>query len=498
MSRSALPAVLALFTVQPALAAEPAPAGVDPATVEALQKQIEALQKQVDELKKAMPKATPSWKGAPQFEDKSAGWSFKPRGRFHLDTAYIDAPGAYAATRNLGFNTRVRRVRLGAEGTMPGGFGYKVEADFANSNVSFGDVLVSYTPKSKDWTARIGNFETLNGLEQISSSNNITFLERTQFNDAFLNARRLGAAVALTGKDDAYRVEAGLFTAHAIDGSFDNDGWIAAGRAVVAPEAVGGRLHLGVNIQHREFQSNNAGIASVSVNSPSTNQFARYRARPFLQTTDIRFVDTGSFAAKGDTIVGVELAGVFKSFHVAGEAQWTRVRTYRPGDRASGLDSFANDIGVTPTENPGFFGIYGEVGYFLTGETRGYKDNVWGRTKVLNPLDKGGAGAWQIAARFDYLDLDSAALKAAPVNNFSTGVATPSGASRLGRGGTQTGILVGLNWYPMDYMRLMFNYVHVRVEGGPLAALVKPLSVLPLDQRKYSTDAFAARMQVEF
>ncbi len=35
-------------------------------------------------------------------------------------------------TRNLGFNTRARRIRLGAEGTIPGGFGYKCEMDFAN------------------------------------------------------------------------------------------------------------------------------------------------------------------------------------------------------------------------------------------------------------------------------------------------------------------------------------------------------------------------------
>ena len=51
-------------------------------------------------------------------------------------------------TRNLGFNTRVRRIRLGAEGTIPGGFGYKFEMDFANSSVGFGDAIITYTPKN--------------------------------------------------------------------------------------------------------------------------------------------------------------------------------------------------------------------------------------------------------------------------------------------------------------------------------------------------------------
>ena len=34
-------------------------------------------------------------------------------------------------------------------------------------------------------------------------------------------------------------------------------------------------------------------------------------------------------------------------------------------------------------------GGYFEVGYYLTGESRGYKGGKWDRTKVLNPFDKG-------------------------------------------------------------------------------------------------------------
>jgi phosphate-selective porin OprO and OprP len=182
------------------------------------------------------------------------------------------------------------------------------------------------------------------------------------------------------------------------------------------------------------------------------------------------------------------------------EAQWNRVRGYRPGALASGNDAFAGDSAVTPLSNPAFFGAYGEVGYFLTGETRGYgSGNVWARTKVLNPINKGGSGAFQIAGRIDYLDLDTNALKTAPTNDFVTGTSSLAALNtRLGRGGTQTGYLLALNWYPIDYIRLMLNYIHVEVEGGPLAAIVEPLSTAPLDKRKYSTDGVALRAQVEF
>jgi phosphate-selective porin OprO and OprP len=469
------------------------------AEVAALKEQLAAIAAKVDAVEKKPAAVEVKWKGGPETSGED-GWSFKPRGRLHYDTGYVSVPGDYAANRNLGFNSRVRRVRLGAEGTMPGGFGYKVEADFANGNVGFGDTFLSYNPKNAPINVRIGNFETLNGLEQISSSNNISFTERAAFNDAFLNSRRLGAAVAWHDADNVLRAEAGLFTAHSIDSSFDNDGWIGAGRLTYSPKAFGGQLHFGATYQQREFASNNNGVASSSTNAPSTNQLARYRARPNTQLTDVRFVDTGSFAAKGDRIMGVELAAIFPGFYFAGEGQWTKVNAYRAGDTAGGLDSFASgNSAVTPTSDPSFFGMYAEAGYFLTGETRGFKDGIWARTKVLKPLNKKGLGAFQVAARYEYLDLDSNALKNGLTNNFTTGASSLAALdTRLGRGGTQSSYLLALNWYPIDYIRFMLNYGRVDVEGGPLAAIVDPLSVATVDDRKYSVDVVAARMQVEF
>lgn len=503
------------------VAADPVAAQSNDAEVEALRAEVAALKAQLAELSAKVEKvaATPApapapapepekkkeakapeiaFKGAPETKGEG-GWSFKPRGRLHYDTGYVGVPGAYAANRNLGFNSRVRRVRLGAEGTMPGGFGYKVEADFANSSVNFGDVFLSYSPDNAPVTLRIGNFETLNGMEQISSSNNISFLERAVFNDAFLNSRRLGAALAWNSENDDWRAEAGLFAAHSIDSSFDNDGYIGAARLVYAPKALGGQLHFGLGYQHREFASN-GGVAGV--NTPSAGQLVRYRARPSTQLTDIRFVDTGSFAARSDRILGAEIAGIFKGLYFAGEAQWLKADAYRAGDLAAGLDAFASgNVAVTPTADPSYFGVFGEIGYFLTGETRGYKrgEGIWSRTKVLSPLNKGGSGAFQLAARIDHIDLDDAALKNGVTNNFTTGLASLAGLNaRLGRGGSQTSYLIGLNWYPIDYIRFMLNYGRINVTGGPVATLVVPLSTVPVDRQSYGTDLFQARMQIEF
>ena len=485
----------ALLTVAP----EEANMNAAEARAELLEAQLASLQAQLDDLKKQLPKATPTWKGAPQWEDKEEGWSFKVRGRLMLDAAYAGKPDNYAANRNLGFNARIRRARIGVEGSFAGGFGYKAEVDYANAAVGFGDVVLTYAPAGKPFSATFGNHESLDGMEQQTSSRWSSFIERSQKDDAFLNTRRLGLSVGYKSADNLFRFDTGLFAAHSIDASVNNDGWIGAARATYAPQMAGGYLHLGANFQHREFQSNDNATASTSTGAPSTNQVARYRARPFLQTTDVRYVDTGNIAAKGDDIFGVEAYGVFKSLHVGGEAQWTKVRTYRPGDMATGLDSFSGGSLVTPDSNPTLFGGFFEVGYFLTGETRGYKNGLWDRTKVLNPFNKGGWGALQLIGRLDYLDLDDKALIDAKTNTFATGATTLAGAaSRQARGGKQTGYLLGLTWIPTDYVRFLVNYIHTDVKGGPFAAAAQPTSTDPVNKRGFTTDAFALRAQFDF
>lgn len=478
--------------------AQPAAPSADQARIEQLEAQVKELTRLVGELQKSTAKATPTWRGAPQFEDKPAGWTFKPRGRLMIDVGAVENPDEdVVLNRNLGFNHRVRRARLGVEGTIPGGFGYKFEMDFAGAQVGFGDAILTYKPKDQPWDLTLGNFETLNGLEQISSSRYISFMERAAFNDAFINSRRLGVSLGVANRAGDLRLGAGLFAAHSIDNSFDNDGWIAATRGVWSPKVGGHQLHLGASAQWREFQSNNGATVSNSVNAPSTNQQARYQARPFSQTTNVRFVDTGAFAAKSDRIFGIEAAGIFKSFHLAGEAQWIKVHAYRRGDRfTEANDFFPAASFLVPAADPSFWGGYLEAGYYLTGETRGYRNGLWDRTKVLNPFSKGGWGAVQVNGRVEYLDLDSERLKSAFLNNFATGASAAS--VDLTRGGKQLGLLGNLVWIPEDYLRLYLQYARARITGGPFSDEAFLTSSRPYDRRRFGIDVWSARASFDF
>lgn len=485
-----LAGLLAATALTAPVQAQTAPSAAD---IQALKAQIDALQAKVSELEAQMqaskaaeatasaaPPASaptpaptqtavasaPSWKGAPQFEDKAKGFSFKPTGFFQFDTGYVGNPDDAIVTANLGgWRTRARRIVLGAQGNLPGGFGYKAEFNFANGEVGYEDVILTWQKDGSPLLVTVGNAFPLAGLDAVTSSKLGSVIERDQSTDAFGFGRRIGASVGLVDPKDRYTLTAGIYQGP-ISNSFSDNQWQASVRGTWSPR-IGdtGRLHLGASFQHRETQT------QVPQN--------RYRARPFTQITDVRFVDTGVLNVNGDDVLGVELGGIFGPFHFAGEAHKLWVDGYRR--------SIGSDVAGIILENaPDFFSGYAEIGWYVTGETRGYKGGKWDRTKVLNPVDKGGIGAIQLNARLDYLDL---------TDRFSSDlVPTPI----LINGGQQTGYQLSAIWNPVEYLRFLLQYSHIEVEGGPYAATVVPDSTRPLDQRRYDTDSVALRAQIEF
>ncbi|MFL6737579.1 MAG: OprO/OprP family phosphate-selective porin, partial [Sphingomicrobium sp.] len=333
----------------------------------------------------------------------------------------------------------------------------------------------------------VGNFYPYSSLETMTSSRLGSMLERASFTDAFNYNRRLGIGITLSDKTaDSYLVQAGIFSTpiddisvsgSSLTNSFTRTGYQASLRAIYSPMLGTTRLHVGANFQHR---SNN-----------QEGQQAQYRARPLTQITDQRFVDTGNIASKGDDAVGLELAAIHKSLHFAAEAQKVWVRhAYTPAEVAVlNTDPDDNDAtnGTGYNGDPSFVGGYAEVGFYLTGETRGYKGGKWDRTKVLKPFQNGGWGAIQLNGRVDYVDLTD------DVDGSSASLAAPFYVN----GGKQLGYQVSLIWNPMDYVRFMAQYGHINVTGGPRNALGDDLGD-PINKRKFDVDTAAVRAQLEF
>lgn len=379
----------------------------------------------------AKPATEIAWDGAPRLSTKD-GWSFKPRGRLQIDVAGVDGPAGIVQARSLGFASRVRRARLGVDGTVPGGFGYRVEADFGNSDVALTDVYMTYKA-SPSLTLMVGHQKIFLGLEEQGSNLFLSFMERAAFNGAFNNERRLGLSAQYTGK--LVVLQGGVFTDGAVELNSDaNNSWSIDGRIVAMPKIGSAQLHFAASAHYNEFND-----AATSV---------RYRVRPFVRTTDVRFVDTGAISATGERRFGAELAYINGRFHAMAESQW--ITAMRPG-----------------LQDPTFNGGYAEVGYLLTDDTVGYKAGIFDRIKPRKPLGAGGIGAVQVNLRYDWLSLNSGAII----------------------GGRQQVAAASLIWVPVSHVRFILNYGHLWLNDAAVPAGAA---------RDYTANVLGLRAQFDF
>ena len=374
----------------------------------------------------AVVKPAPEAKPAAQLE--KSGWTFKPRGRLMFDAGTLGAPESTGA--DDGFGNEVRRARLGASGDIPGGFGYKFELDFAGNEVEAADAVLTYQDGPLEVT--IGHHNNFQSLEELTSSLHTSFIERAAFTDAFGFERRIG--LSATYSAGIVLAQAGVFTDNFDD--TDTDNYSFDGRLVVMPKMGGTQLHFGGSLHYNELGEEDATV--------------RYRQRPLVHFTSTRFVNTGNLGAESEFGAGLEAAMISGPFHAAAEGFW-------------------QNVDMPAVDNPTFFGGYAEVGYFLTGgDTRGYKNGKFDRTKPANPVGEGGMGSLQLNLRYDYLDLNDAGII----------------------GGVQYGYQASLNWKPTDYTMFSVNYGRMEYTD----------SVLPTadGDTDYGVDAFGVRAQVDF
>jgi phosphate-selective porin OprO/OprP len=377
----------------------------------------------------APSRAEAAWKAAPEWSSGD-GFSFKPRGRLQIDAGVIDAP---VSIRGLGSATEFRRAYLGMEGSLPGNFGYRIEADFANSAVDLTDVYLTYKP-SAALTLTIGNHKPFGGLDEMTSDLFTPMMERASFTSAFGFERRVGLSGTYTAGD--LLVQAGAFSDDPESLNDDgNNNYSLDGRIAFSPAVGGGRLHIGGSAHYRDL-SDEADVA-------------RYRARPFLHTTDVRLVDTGQFSATSERNFGAELAYIHGPFHATAEGHV--LTALRPG-----------------LDNATFWGGYVELGMLVTGGDRtAFKGGAYDRIKPVSPVTEGGIGAIQLNARYDRIDLSDGAII----------------------GGVQQTLGLSAVWIPTDYVRFLVNYGHLWIGDAAVPAELRP---------DYQVDAFGMRAQVDF
>ena len=324
----------------------------------------------------------------------------------------------------------------------------KIAIDFANiAEIKDNWIRFPNTPILEKFT--FGHFKEPFSLEELDSIRDRTFLEPALSTRAFTPGRNIGISYLDAAADDRKTWSFGTFIN---TGSFSDFGdarskiseafgFDVTGRFTMVPwyKDFGRRLfHLGFNYSH----------FFADTNSPEPN--LQYRSRPETRITDIRLVDTGELFAQGADYFGAELATILGPLSFQGEYILTLTD-------------------IPQARDPYFWGFYLYGSYFLTGENRNY--NVTnGKFSQVRPNDafhfrKGGTGAWELASRFSFLDLND----------------------ELVRGGKEWNFTAGINWYPTRKTRFTINYIHARVKDR-LDPLIK----------KGDADILQARFQIVF
>lgn len=428
-----------------------APVSASAQTVEDLQRQIDAMQAQLDAMaarqqedeaaraEQARTEDGPArqveaqqveikWGPAPTFISPDGKFQMKLRGRLQVDAGWAsDARGTDDISA-----TEFRAARLGIEGKAWGNTGYRFEADFAGNDVSVKDAYISWQGPVD---IKVGQFKLAPSLEEATSGRFTTFMERASFTDAFGFGRQIGIGVFKGGS--TWSAQAAVFRG-TISSNARDEGVTLAGRLTYGPKISHVQIHLGGSLRYRDAGDDQPDF--------------RYRQRPHNHLAS-RFLDTAGIA-RSDIYWGVEAAAVSGPWSLQAEYGWLNA-----------------DINDPVAGNPTFSGGYASLSWFITGETRSYKagKGAFDRVKVANPVFNGGPGAWQVALRFDRIDLSDQAVL----------------------GGEQDSYIMGVNWHLNNHTRLMANFSHSKIDKALISGLNGPGG-------ENNIDALGLRAQIDW
>ena len=384
--------------------------------------------------------------GRLQIASADGRFSAALRATVQYDLGYY-MQGARARTLSLGPDLssggNFRRAQIGLQGKLFGDWSYYVNIDYGSGGST--------------------GTETPGHIQQ-------AYIE---YDGLAPFAFRIGAHPPSTGLDDSYAATDQLLLERSAPGDANRN--IAGGDGRDSIEAVymGDRLYgslayTGDKVQATGSFDEQQAVVARAAYSPIVNSDWRWVVS--AAGTDVfKVVDGGatSSAARAFTLSNPpELIVDDNSTKFASVADanvtdvWTwnleSAVTYDNFLAQAGYFKYGIDLRGQPTlRGQGFNGWYAEGSWVLTGESRGWStaNGAFSNPRPrVNFTSEGGAGAWEVAARYSTLDLND--------NEGVLGAALPAGGVR---GGEQRISTIGLNWYPNQVLKFMLQAQSVQV-----------------------------------
>jgi len=358
-------------------------------------------------------------------------------GRVHMDYRSYAGDTTGAFTTDTQTNAlEVRRARLGVRGQLFKDWKYEIVGNYGAADSATApsgmsststEIDVGYIDYAKNPAAsvRLGKFKMPFSLEQLTSSNNIDFMERSVTNQTegeFVPAKETGAMIfgsPVSGMSYGFALSRGRTSTSTKTATFDKPDYIGRVTANI-PKVFLGRddfvLHTGIGLSKGEI----AGLTTSALGRNEIRTSAAFYTANAALTGPVN-----------RTRIGYEGAVAYKAFKVQGE-----MFNYQyDGVNAS------NEIDSN----------YIQAVYNLTGENHNYSNSAgtFGWIKPNVAFDKGGMGAIQVGIR-------ASSLKAPDVTpKLTTSFATNDYSS----------ITYGVTWFLNDNARLMLNYTEIDYGG---------------------------------
>lgn len=363
--------------------------------------------------------------------------TFQIGGQLQVDYLWVGQDVANRATvGDVNDAVDFRRARFVGRGEAFDVLEYMIGFDFALAGrPSFLDVWVGARDLPYLGHLRVGHYFEPFSLERLTQNQRNTFMERS-LADAFAPARNTGIeAYDSLGEDDRATYAIGWFASASGNRGeqfTDNGGQAVTGRLTWLPfwdDATDGRsfIHVGGAYSFRTPLADTFAFGS----------FPEARSGAPAANNIPLFVNTGPIAADHDQLLGVEFAWVAGPLFI--QSEYIGV----PVAQIGGPDLY-------------FDAAYVNVSYFLTGENRTYNkafgiiDRVFPyedffRVRTCDGPIVGGKGAWEIAFRASYIDLDDTNIQGGRLHDYT----------------------IGLNWYLNAYTRVKWEVIQANLDRAP-------------------------------
>jgi len=401
-----------------------------------------------------------AWNKGLEFKTKDGAFRGHIGGRYQLDNSWFSVDPAVQKNINVPYGDGVdlRRARLRFDGTMYKYIDYAIELDFVNSIRVRNQPTSSTSPSFQESTTtaptdfwwqvkdvpwfgvvRTGIQKEPIGFEHQVSSRFLPFMERSYNQDTFYGGAFNGFTPGISSlnhltEDKMSSFHYGIFKpTNNPYGYSTGDGdysLVARWTALLLYSSDDSQvLHVGISGKQATAVSQ-AGVPG---------RVLSFRTRDAVRSgLSADWAVPAGINLYGDDLqqANAELAGIF--------GRWTFQSEYL----ISSLQDARSTIDQPVGNEAVYHGGYVQLLYFLTDDHDHYDldrasfDRVTPKRNLASPKQYGwgflNSGAWQVGARYNYLDLNDSGLNGGQLHN-------------------QT---YGLNWFLNPNMKCQFNYIN--------------------------------------